>query len=293
MSAQEPISNSTITNSTIGESTITSPDSATPDSNGSAVLPLVPQPIIKSAFILFAIFTVFTGLAYPALVTAVAQLVFPHQAEGSLVYAPLPIPNPAVLDKQVSGRYSSHMDVSMDASMADSQVIGSRLVGQAFSAPQYFWPRPSATSPAYNAAASSGSNLGPTNPDYLAAVAKRAEAWRNQAINPSAESWGNQPINPSAAAGASASAGKAALAALEKIPVDIVTASASGLDPDISPAAARMQIERVARARSLSPEQLRKLVAAHTQGRDFGLFGDSRVNVLELNLALDRLTKEM
>lgn len=306
MSAQEPISNSTITNSTIGESTIaestiTSPDSATPDSNGSAVLSLVPQPIIKSAFILFAVFTVFTGLAYPALVTAVAQLVFPHQAEGSLVYAPLPIPNPAVLDKQVSGRYSSHMDVSrldsspldssqavsshmdasMDASMADSQVIGSRLVGQAFSAPQYFWPRPSATSPAYNAAASSGSNLGPTNPDYLAAVAKRVEAWRNQ------------PINPSAAAGASASAGKAALAALEKIPVDIVTASASGLDPDISPAAARMQIERVARARSLSPEQLRKLVAAHTQGRDFGLFGDPRVNVLELNLALDRLTKEM
>lgn len=197
MSAQEPISNSTITNSSIAESTITSPDSATPDSNGSAVLSLVPQPIIKSAFILFAVFTVFTGLAYPALVTAVAQLVFPHQAEGSLVYAPLPIPNPAVLDKQVSGRYSSHMDVSrldsspldssqavsshmdasMDASMADSQVIGSRLVGQAFSAPQYFWPRPSATSPAYNAAASSGSNLGPTNPDYLAAVAKRAEAW--------------------------------------------------------------------------------------------------------------------
>jgi len=299
MSAQEPISNSTITNSTIGESTIgestiaestiTSPDSPTPDSNGSAVLSLVPQPIIKSAFILFAIFTVFTGLAYPALVTAVAQLVFPHQAEGSLVYAPLPIPNPAVLDKQVSGRYSSHMD----ASMADSQVIGSRLVGQAFSAPQYFWPRPSATSPAYNAAASSGSNLGPTNPDYLAAVAKRVEAWRNKAINPSAESWGNQPINPSAAAGASASAGNAALAAVEKIPVDIVTASASGLDPDISPAAARMQIERVARARSLSPEQLRKLVAAHTQGRDFGLFGDPRVNVLELNLALDRLTKEM
>ena len=291
MSAQEPISNSTITNSSIAESTITSPDSATPDSNGSAVLSLVPQPIIKSAFILFAVFTVFTGLAYPALVTAVAQLVFPHQAEGSLVYAPLPIPNPAVLDKQVSGRYSSHMDASMDASMADSQVIGSRLVGQAFSAPQYFWPRPSATSPAYNAAASSGSNLGPTNPDYLAAVAKRAEAWRNQAINPSAESWRNQAINPSAAAGASA--GKAALAALEKIPVDIVTASASGLDPDISPAAARMQIERVARARSLSPEQLRKLVAAHTQGRDFGLFGDPRVNVLELNLALDRLTKEM
>ncbi len=302
MSAQEPISNSTLANSIIGESTITSPDSATPDSNGSAVLSLVPQPIIKSAFILFAIFTVFTGLAYPAVVTAVGQLVFPHQAEGSLVYAPLPILNPAVLDKQVSGRYSSHMDVSrldssplnsspldsspavslhVDAPMPDSQVIGSRLVGQAFTAPQYFWPRPSATSPAYNAAASSGSNLGPTNPYYLAAVAKRAEAWRNQAIN------------PSAAAGASASAGKAALAALEKIPVDIVTASASGLDPDISPAAARMQIERVARARSLSPEQLRKLVAAHTQGRDFGLFGDPRVNVLELNLALDQLTEKM
>lgn len=291
MSAQEPIAKSTIAKSTIASPESATPDSAMSDSNGRVALAAAPQPIIKSAFILFAIFTVFTGLAYPVLVTAVAHLVFPHQAEGSLVYAPLPIPNPAVLEIQVSGQDSSRLDSSplgsspavsshMDgAPLADSQVIGSRLVGQAFTAPQYFWPRPSATSPAYNAAASSGSNLGPTNPDYLATVAKRAEAWRNQSINPSAA--------------ASASAEKAEVAALEKIPVDIVTASASGLDPDISPAAARMQIERVARARSLPPEQLRNLVAAHTEGRDFGLLGDPRVNVLELNLALDRLTKKM
>jgi len=296
MSAPEPISKSTMAKSTIASPESAMPDSAMSGSSDRVALAAAPQPIIKSAFILFAIFTVFTGLAYPALVTAFAHLVFPHQAEGSLVYAPLPIPMPAVLDKQVSGRDSSHLDSShldssrLDSSqavssrldgapLADSQVIGSRLVGQAFTAPQYFWPRPSSTSPAYNAAGSSGSNLGPTNPDYLASVAKRAEAWRNQSINPSAP--------------ASASAETAAVAALEKIPVDIVTASASGLDPDISPAAARMQIERVARARSLSPEQLRKLVAAHTQGRDFGLLGDPRVNVLELNLALDRLTKKM
>lgn len=254
MSAQEPIAESTIV-----ESNIASPESAMPDSNGRVALAAAPQPIIKSALILFAIFTVFTGLAYPALITAVAHLVFPHQAEGSLVYAPL----------------------------ADSQVIGSRLVGQAFTAPQYFWPRPSATNPAYNAAASSGSNLGPTNPDYLATVAKRVEAWRNQSTNPSA------PASASAEKAAVTSQEKIPFALQEKIPVDIVTASASGLDPDISPAAARMQIERVARARSLSPEQLRKFVAAHIQGRDCGLLGDPRVNVLELNLALDRLTKKM
>lgn len=293
MSAQEPISKSTFAESTIAESASASPERAMSDSNGRAAPTSAPQSIIKPAFFLFSIFTVLTGLAYPALVTAVAQLLFPHQAEGSLVYSPQPVPDPAVLDQQVSGRYYSRLASSRltGAPLADSLVIGSRLVGQGFTAPQYFWPRPSATSPAYNAAASSGSNLGPTNPDYLAAVAKRVEAWRNQSIDPSAEAWRNQSINSSAAV--SASAEKAAVAALEKIPVDIVTASASGLDPDISPAAARMQIERVARARSLRPEQLRKLVAAHTQGRDFGLFGDPRVNVLELNLALDRLTKKM
>jgi K+-transporting ATPase ATPase C chain len=264
--------------------------------------------MIKSAFILFAIFTVFTGLAYPALVTAVAHFVFPDQAEGSLVYAPLPIPNHAVLDKQVSGQDSSHLDVSrinssrsdvsrldsspavsshMDgAPLADSQVIGSRLVGQAFSEPKYFWPRPSATTPAYNAAASSGSNLGPTNPDFLATVAKRVEFWRAQSQNESAPASSDR-------VGIATDNNIVSASISDKIPVDIVTASASGLDPDISPAAARLQINRVAKARTLAPEQVGKLVAEHTKGRDFGLLGDPRVNVLELNLALDQLTEKM
>jgi K+-transporting ATPase ATPase C chain len=186
------------------------------------------------------------GLAYPALITLVAQVVFPHQAEGSLIQSPLAKPNQDV-------------------------VLGSRLVGQSFTEPRYFWPRPSATSPAYNAAASSGSNLGPTNPDFLATVAKRAEALR--AVSKDSSLTAN--------------------VLSEKIPVDMVTASASGLDPDISPAAARIQIDRVANARSIGREQVQKLVAEHTKGRDFGLLGDPRVNVLELNLALDQLFEKM
>ncbi len=276
MSAQEPIAKSTIASP---ESAM--PDSAMPDSNGRVAQAAAPQPIIKSAFILFAIFTVFTGLAYPAFVTAVAHLVFPHQAEGSLVYAPLSTANPPVLHQQVSGQESSHMD----GPLADSQVIGSRLVGQAFTAPQYFWPRPSATSPAYNAAASSGSNLGPTNPDFLATVAKRVEFWRAQSQNES---------SPASSDRVGIAADNIASASIsEKIPVDIVTASASGLDPDISPAAARLQINRVAKARTLAPEQVGKLIAEHTKGRDLGLLGDPRINVLELNLALDQLTEKM
>ncbi len=293
MSAQEPKAKSTIASpesampdSAMPDSAMPDsamPDSAMPDSNGRVAQAAAPQPIIKSAFILFAIFTVFTGLAYPALVTAVAHLVFPHQAEGSLVYAPLPISNPAVLHKQVSGQDSSHMD---GAPLADSQVIGSRLVGQAFTAPQYFWPRPSATSPAYNAAASSGSNLGPTNPDFLATVAKRVEFWRAQSRKESSPASSDR-------VGIAADNNIASASISEKIPVDIVTASASGLDPDISPAAARLQINRVAKARTLAPEQVGKLVAEHTKGRDLGLLGDPRVNVLELNLALDQLTEKM
>lgn len=238
MSAQEPIAKPSTTAS--------SEISAMPESNGRSAIVPASEPIVKSAIILFAFFTVLTGIAYPTLITLVAQSVFPSQAEGSLIRTPLVKPNQTV-------------------------AVGSRLVGQSFTAPKYFWPRPSATSPAYNAAASSGSNLGPTNPDFLATVAKRTEALRALSKN-----------SPSAVRGES-----------EKIPVDMVTASASGLDPDISPAAARIQIERVANARSIGREQVLKLVTEHTKGRDFGLLGDPRVNVLELNLALDQLPEKM
>ena len=146
----------------------------------------------------------------------------------------------------------------------DGKLIGSQLIGQNFTDPKYFWSRPSATAPQpYNAAASGGSNLGPLNPALKEAVKARAQALR--AANP-----GNtQPI-----------------------PVDLVTASASGLDPHISPAAADYQIARVARTRGLAPEIVRKLVAAWTEDRQGGIFGEPRVNVLELNLALDRLPSE-
>lgn len=238
MSAQEPIAKSSTSEP--------SETSARPESIGRSAIGPASEPIVKPALRLFAIFTVMMGLAYPALITLVAQVVFPHQAEGSLIQSPLAKPNQDV-------------------------VLGSRLVGQSFTEPRYFWPRPSATSPAYNAAASSGSNLGPTNPDFLATVAKRAEALR--AVSKDSSLTAN--------------------VLSEKIPVDMVTASASGLDPDISPAAARIQIDRVANARSIGREQVQKLVAEHTKGRDFGLLGDPRVNVLELNLALDQLFEKM
>jgi K+-transporting ATPase ATPase C chain len=141
------------------------------------------------------------------------------------------------------------------------RVVGSALLGQAFDESRYFWPRPSATTPQpYNSASSSGSNLGPTNPAQLDAVRMRVTAL--QAADP-----GN-PL---------------------PVPVDLVTASASGLDPDISPAAALYQVSRVARARKIDPEQLRSLVRRHIQGRQWGVLGEPRVNVLELNLALDTL----
>lgn len=238
MSAQEPIAKSSTSEP--------SETSARPESIGRSAIGPASEPIVKPALRLFAIFTVMMGLAYPALITLVAQVVFPHQAEGSLIQSPLAKPN-------------------------QDLVLGSRLVGQSFTEPRYFWPRPSATSPAYNASASSGSNLGPTNPDFLATVGKRADALR--AISKS------QPSPDSTG--------------LEKIPVDLVTASASGLDPDISPAAARIQVERVADARSISREKVLKLVTEHTKGRDFGVLGDPRVNVLELNLALDQLNQKM
>ena len=176
------------------------------------------------------IFTVLTGLVYPLVVTGVAQLVFPAQANGSLI--------------TVNGK-----------------TVGSTLIGQQFTNPSYFWGRLSATGPyPYNAAASSGSNLGPSNPALL------DEAKARIALLKAADPANTQPI-----------------------PVDLVTSSGSGLDPDISVAAALYQLPRVARLRGLSESALRTLVDKYTQGRTLGFLGEPRVNVLQLNLALDAL----
>lgn len=143
------------------------------------------------------------------------------------------------------------------------KVAGSELIGQVFDDPRYFWGRPSATTPfGYNAASSNGSNLGPTNPDQLKNVKERVEALRQ--AHPDQRG---------------------------PVPADLVTASASGLDPHISPAAAGFQVTRVARARNMSVEEVSRLVAAHTEGRTFGVLGEPRVNVLRLNLALDETTR--
>ncbi len=184
---------------------------------------------IRSAFVVFVLLTVLTGVIYPAVVTLIGQGVFPRQVNGSVIER-------------------------------DGQKVGSELIGQEFSEEKYFWGRPSATTPAYNGASSSGSNLGPTNPDQLKAVKERIEALRK--AHPDR---GDAPV-----------------------PVDLVTASGSGLDPHISPAAAEYQVARVAKARGVSEERLRQLIAEHTEGRTLGVLGEPRVNVLKLNLSLDR-----
>lgn len=187
---------------------------------------------LKPALMLFLLLTALTGLAYPVAVTGVAQLLFPHEANGSLI-------------------------------QRDGQAVGSMLIGQPVDAPEYFWGRPSATSPfPYNAAASSGSNLGPTNPALVQAVHSRVAALH------AADSGNESPV-----------------------PVDLVTSSGSGLDPHISPAAAFYQVRRVARARGLDEATVRLLVEQHTAGRQLGLLGERRVNVLLLNLALDATTR--
>lgn len=185
--------------------------------------------LLRPAAVLLALFTVVTGLLYPLVVTGAAQALFPEQANGSLL-------------------------------RSQGQVIGSSLVGQPFDDPRYFWGRPSATSPfPYNAGASTGSNLGPTNPALVEAIRGRIAALR--AADPSV--------------------------ATAVIPVDLVTASGSGLDPDLSPAAALFQVGRVARARGLDDAAVRALVEQLVEARTFGVLGEPRVNVLRLNVALD------
>jgi potassium-transporting ATPase KdpC subunit len=183
--------------------------------------------ILRPALVLFALLTLLTGVAYPLLVTGVAQALFPAQAAGSLI-------------------------------VRDGKAVGSELIGQNFTDPQHFWGRPSATGPMpYNAAASGGSNQGPLNPALTDAVKSRIEALR------------------------SADAGNSA-----PVPVDLVTASASGLDPHISVAAARYQAARVARARGVALEKVQALLEQHTETPLAGFLGEPRVNVLKLNLAL-------
>jgi potassium-transporting ATPase KdpC subunit len=184
--------------------------------------------LLRPAFVLFISLSVLTGLGYPALVTALGQALFPVAANGSLI-------------------------------RDGERVLGSTWIGQFHSDPRYFWSRPSATAPmAFNAAASSGSNLGPSNPALHEAVRGRIEALR-------------------AAGGAPG-----------PVPSDLVTASGSGLDPHISPASARYQAARIARARGLSEETIRDLIDARVEGRSFGLLGEPRVNVLLLNRDLER-----
>lgn len=184
---------------------------------------------LKPAILFFIAFTVICGGIYPAFVTGIAAVAFPEKAGGSLI------------------------------TDSNNRVVGSALIGQPFSDARYFWGRPSATTDyGYNPATSGGSNLGPTNPDYLKAVADRVKVLRESGVT-------------------------------GPVPAELVQASASGLDPHISPEAAKVQVARVARARGMSTDQVQKLVARHTEDRQLGFLGEPRVDVLELNLALDGL----
>jgi K+-transporting ATPase ATPase C chain len=199
-------------------------------------LETAPQPSWKAlaaqAAGMLAVFTIITGVAYPLLVTGIAKVAFEDEATGSLI-------------------------------VKNERVIGSRLIGQSFEDPKHFWGRLSATTPGpYNAGASTGSNLGPTNEALTKNASARIDALRS--------------VDPENTV---------------PVPVDLVTSSASGLDPHVSPAAADYQVRRVARARGVNEARVRALVAKYTEGRDFGILGEPRVNVLLLNLALDEEPK--
>ncbi|MES2403709.1 MAG: potassium-transporting ATPase subunit KdpC [Pseudomonadota bacterium] len=186
--------------------------------------------LLRQAVVLLLLLAATTGLLYPLAGTGLAQLVFPRQANGSLI-------------------------------LRDGKPIGSVLIGQSFTDPKYFWGRPSATTPQpYNGTASGGSNLGPSNPALTEAVKQRIAALH------AADPDNHVPV-----------------------PVDLVTTSGSGLDPDVSPAAALYQVNRVARARGLPVTEVQALVNRHARGRQFGILGEPRVEVLELNLALEKL----
>ena len=186
--------------------------------------------MIRNSLMSLLLFTLLTGIIYPLVVTGIAQVIFPHQANGSII-------------------------------TKNGKAVGSHLIGQQFKDPKYFWGRLSATTPnPYNGGSSSGSNLGPNNPDIMKAVQSRGDALRSA-----------DPANSA------------------KIPIDLVTASASGLDPHITPAAAEYQIHRVAKARRFDEARVREAVKENTVERLFGLIGEPVVNIIKLNLALDAL----
>jgi len=188
--------------------------------------------LLRRSIVSLLLMVVATGVVYPLAVTGIGHVAFPRRSHGSLI-------------------------------VRDGRIVGSELIGQPFSDPKYFWPRPSATGPVpYNAGASSGSNLGPTNPKLVEAVQERVASLKAA-----------DPDNRLS------------------VPVDLVTASGSGLEAYISPAAAEYQVSRVARARGLAAEQVLQLVRENTWGRQWGFLGQPRTNVVTLNLALDRLSK--
>jgi K+-transporting ATPase ATPase C chain len=186
---------------------------------------------IRPALFSFVLLTLITGVLYPLSVTGIAKVFFRNQSEGSLI-------------------------------LKNGKAVGSEHIGQPFDAPQYLWGRPSATSPAFNASSSSGSNYGPMHADYLKAVGDRAKALKD--------------ADPSHQA---------------HVPVDLVTASGSGLDPQISLAGAYYQVSRIARIRGISEDKIKKIIEKNTQGRFLGLLGEPAVNVLKVNLDLDEVKK--